>query len=202
MKPEHGLLWFDLETTGLDLGSSTILEVGWVLTDLNLVMLHDPQNRYPSQWEPHPDFLKNEEADDFVRQMHTASGLWTAREQAIETGQVWSLKEIQRQIIQDCRTWLTDDAAVTLAGSGVSSYDLPLIRRDMPDLLDVLTYYTHDISQVERFLQVRLGSMRGSSKSAVHRVIPDIQHSLKVAKVIRKHIPESLVSEIMEELQS
>jgi len=190
----------DLETTGLDTDECTILEVGWVVTALDCVPIASViQNVYP--WSNAPDtFLYHEQADDFVRQMHNASGLWEARRRADDIGLIVSAKEIQRRVLYDAREHLAEGGAVTLAGSGVSTFDLPLIRRDYPDIAGLVTYYTIDVSVVERYFQLRTGTIRGSSKSAIHRVVPDIENSLRVARTINDKVPMTLVSQVMEAL--
>ncbi|MBV8386502.1 MAG: oligoribonuclease, partial [Acidimicrobiia bacterium] len=71
------LVWMDLEMTGLDPGNDAIVEIATLVTDddLNVVaegpdlVVHQP-----------PDVLAR--MDDFVRKMHTKSGLLEAIEKS------------------------------------------------------------------------------------------------------------------------
>lgn len=201
MTYDHILLWIDLETTGLDTDACDILEFGWGITTL------DPSEVVAAPVSFYPDCDKDEEAlyvgtDDFVRQMHNESRLWMARQGAHKNGLLRSRNSITRMVLNDCRGAINQGGAVTVAGSGVSTFDMRLLKRDYPALFDFVTYYTMDISVIERYLSMRSGSMRGSSKSAAHRVVPDIMHSWHVAKVINAHIPIETCTNITEALHA
>ena len=63
------LLWLDLEMTGLDESIHRILEVAVVITDITL----RPHARYQAVVQQPPDALTH--MNDYVRQMHTKTGL-------------------------------------------------------------------------------------------------------------------------------
>ena len=182
---DHALLWMDFETTGLDHQKLFALEVGWAFTDLNFEVVPSTKsgiefsNFYPETGR-HPkddvDLCEN----DFVVQMHKASGLFASREAADD---LLPLYVIENLLMRDIRYVVGDEGAVTLAGSGVGTFDMTLIRRLMPRLAARITYYVIDTGTVERFAQiVSGGAMRGTSKSAAHRVIPDIKYSIDMAR--------------------
>src|SRR5262245_42637011 len=78
MRPgEDRLVWLDLEMTGLEVERDVIVEIGCLVTDAQLepldegidIVVHQP-----------PDVLAT--MNDYVRQMHTKSGLLVEIEQS------------------------------------------------------------------------------------------------------------------------
>src|SRR4029077_3986329 len=67
---EDRLVWIDLEMTGLDAEHDVIVEIACIVTDSNLVALDDG-----IQLVVHQDEATLARMDDFVRTMHTKSGL-------------------------------------------------------------------------------------------------------------------------------
>ena len=70
MTTSDPLVWIDCEMTGLDLGKDALIEVAVVVTDYELKPLGegiDVLIKPPAQ--------ALEQMNDFVRQMHTSSGL-------------------------------------------------------------------------------------------------------------------------------
>ena len=64
-----GLIWVDIETTGLDPQNDSMIELGIIITDFDLNII----DRDSWVIEPSPDHLAD--MDDVVRDMHTKSGL-------------------------------------------------------------------------------------------------------------------------------
>ena len=68
------LVWIDCEMTGLDLGADALIEVAALVTDFDLNVLGEGVDIVV---KPPPEAL--DQMDDFVRNMHTVSGLLDAR---------------------------------------------------------------------------------------------------------------------------
>lgn len=67
------IVWCDLETTGLDPKKGSILEIALVATDDNFNQIGDPFTAVVR-----PLHLRGVEvSDNYVREMHTKSGLWS-----------------------------------------------------------------------------------------------------------------------------
>src|SRR3954447_24996139 len=64
------LVWIDCEMTGLDLRADALIEVAALVTDFDLTVLGEGVDLVV---KPPTDAL--EQMDDFVRTMHTSSGL-------------------------------------------------------------------------------------------------------------------------------
>jgi oligoribonuclease (3'-5' exoribonuclease) len=194
----HLLLWFDLETTGLDERKESILEVGWGVTDLKLNWVVDPRSyliENEVEWgEPidittiqdsNPVFMptgvavNGKPVDKYVLGMHARSGLW----ESLQCGGLISIDAAEQTILSVLDSVGGRDAPmVTMAGSGVAQFDMRWVRQFMPLLYGRLTYYTIDMGGYERVDSVlRGGGMRPSRKNAAHRAVADIEFSHRLA---------------------
>jgi oligoribonuclease len=171
-------LWFDLETTGLDPWYDSILEVGLVVTNARLEEL--AVRRYlmhaPYRWDEtaHPDVLE----------MHRKSGLTADLDDPFNNFHYHAPVAVERQILHVIEPYL-EDGKIILAGSGVATFDLQVIKAQMPELAQRLTYYTLDIGVVRRYLQdicqVELPNLGPVS----HRALDDVFHHLDEARLFR-----------------
>jgi len=173
------LLWFDLETTGLDEKTEVILEVGWGITGFDLEWILEPISYLvdaniifqPTRVEV-KGLGKAHDVDPYVYKMHQQSGLW----QDLMDKKRLSLSEVERTILSVLN--INSKAKITMAGAGVAQYDMRWIKYHMPDLHARLTYYTIDTGIHERVESlVRRREIRGPSSTAKHRSVDDILQS-------------------------
>ncbi len=155
-------LWLDFETTGDNPSADSILEVGWFVTDHKLNCVHAgasclvlPHERWESMMIP------------VVKEMHDRNGLRTDILGAISGSNGQCLLHpsrveelIARDLEKVSEAWLPPDdleqpqqLEFVLAGSGISQLDMPFIKRKMPRLASMLSYFMLDIGQVRRFLR-------------------------------------------------
>lgn len=179
MTYEHVLLWFDLETTGLDEHSDYILEVGWGISDLDLNWIIEPSgelvHRPTLAIESNSVRIAGNQVDDFVYQMHCESGLWDDLAEQNRRGAL-SEPSIERSICR--RLDLLGAELVSMAGSGVSQFDMRWVAKWMPTLHRRLTYYSIDMGTFERTLSViTTGEMPPKRPGVAHRAVPDIEFS-------------------------
>jgi oligoribonuclease len=87
------LVWLDLEMTGLDVERETIVEIACIVTDSQLNLLDDGIDIVV-----HQDADSLARMDDFVRRMHTKSGLLPL----IGTSEV-SVAEAERRTLEYVR---------------------------------------------------------------------------------------------------
>jgi oligoribonuclease len=168
------LLWFDLETTGLDVDNDVILEVGWGVSDTAFEWSHHGGPRSMLTDLP----VEGVKIDPFVVEMHEQSGLWAD----LETDSRFPLDEIAATILRDVNSLAGAEDRVVMAGAGVSTFDLPWVRRHMSSLGERLAYFTIDVSVIERFSTlVTTGEFRSSSKAAKHRAVDDIRYAHALA---------------------
>ena len=186
------LLWFDLETTGLEVvspdgrdGPDEIIEVGWGLTTVDL-----------HQIAPNASLLVDNGftteqlqaiTPEFVLAMHAKSGLWDAcsRSEGFP-GIRQPLSSIERIILNIIDAQVDRDVPVTVAGLGVSTFDIPIIKKYMPSLARRVTYYPFDVSSFERVAQsLVMHEIRSTSKSAAHRAVADIEYAQDLVRKLQ-----------------
>lgn len=167
----HSLLWLDLETTGLDVESCVIVEVGVVVTDLRL------NQQAVASWlvDNGPVYRWEQGARDMARE----SGLLDS----LDGGPFYRLCDIEAEI----HGLLGTAETVTICGGGVGPFDMPLIRRWMPNLYARCTYWPLDASNVHRFLTVICGLEETFPfrPAKNHRALGDALGSLEQARQIR-----------------
>lgn len=177
------LLWIDLETTGLPKGNDYsgihILEVGAILTDLNLNKM-DGYTEVIGMTQEAAEAIRS---NDIVREMHKTSGLLV---ESVESQ--FTLDEAEASLVDMLTEHGIKKGEVAIAGSGVTAYDFPIIKEKMPLLANMLTYYSYDIGIFRRMFKavaprdvVDPGKHRyGDAK--VHRAMSDIEDHLGEAK--------------------
>lgn len=161
--PEY-LLWLDFETPGLK--DTHPIEVAAVLTradDFTQIAGYQAlldTDSMPWVWE--------------ALEMHTESGLlndWTLARQRHEL-----TKDAQHRIAD--MMVRADVYSATLAGSGVGTFDLPIIKREWPRLAGMLTYHVHDVGVMRRAYRRATGHDLTERTEPVHRAMADVQQSL------------------------
>lgn len=170
-------MWFDLETTGLDEKTEVILEVGWGITGLDLEWIIEPKSYLIDNGQI-AQFV-----DPFVVDMHNKSGLWDA----LQREHTMLLAEAERTIMSVLD--INPKSKVTMAGSGVSQFDMRWIAHHMPTLHGRLTYYQIDIGSYERVdTLLSKSEIRSSRSAAEHRAVADIVYSHNWAQRQRQFI--------------
>ena len=121
---ESRLIWIDCEMTGLDIFHDELCEVSVVPTDFNLKVLDDGIDLVIK-----PSDAAVAHMNDFVRNMHTSSGLvdeWNKNGLPLE--------EAQKQVVEYVKRFLPEHGKAHLAGNSVGS-DKKFLDRYMPDLM-------------------------------------------------------------------
>jgi oligoribonuclease (3'-5' exoribonuclease) len=134
--------WFDCETTGLDPLGDTVLEVAWCFTNEDLELLTPIRQRFTkimappsgrnarfrSIVDPSDDADWAENVGEFVRNMHTDSGLrdaWIKTDAERPYRVLRHPQDLVRLVHEDFELidlWRAEDRLV-LAGAGVSHFD-------------------------------------------------------------------------------
>ena len=162
------LIWIDCEMTGLDLATDALVEIAVLVTDSDLnvigegvdVVIHATQGQLDSM-------------NEFVKNMHTASGLITQIPSGI------SVSAAEELILQYLQTAGTEPGKSPLAGNSVS-VDRNFIARDMPKLNEYLHYRTIDVSSIKELARRWHPKTYFASpvKTGNHRALGDIQDSI------------------------
>ena len=129
------LIWIDCEMTGLDIfGGDELVEVSVVPTDFDLNVLDEGVDYVIKPSQKAVDHM-----NDFVRAMHTRSGLINEWEHGL------SLDEAQAKVIEYVRKFTPAGVKPLLAGNTIGS-DKKFLDHYMPELMENLHYRTIDVS--------------------------------------------------------
>jgi oligoribonuclease len=172
------IVWIDCEMTGLSLEHDALIEVAALVTDFELNQLGDGVDLVIK-----PPAAALEQMDDFVRDMHTTSGLLEQLDRGI------SLEDAQNQVLAYVREWVPEPRKAPLGGNTVGT-DRNFLARDMPDLEAHLHYRIIDVSSIKElsrrwYPRVYFNSPR---KSGGHRALADIRESIAELRYYREAV--------------
>jgi oligoribonuclease len=174
---EH-LVWIDCEMTGLDPELDCLVEVAVVITSSDLEVL-DPG--LDVVIKPRPDSLKN--MSDFVRQMHTTSGLINEFENGLE------LADAEVVILDYIKRFIPDARTAPLAGNSIGT-DRMFLNRYMPALDQHLHYRNIDVSSIKELSRRWYPRVyfQLPKKTGDHRALADILESIQELRYYRKTV--------------
>lgn len=168
-----GLLWPDVETTGLDPATGHVLEYALAITDNELRVIDTFEVVVGHR------NVRNYAMSDVVRRMHENNGLFDAcerspftLEEAEAIGLVWMAKH---GIKPDPNG--RDDVGPYMAGSS-PQFDRGFMMRHLPQLQRCFHYRNIDMTTLRYFF----GSEKNSS---IHRALPDV---LQNVEDLRRHV--------------
>ena len=169
------IVWVDCEMTGLDLVHDALVEVAAVVTDSELNVLGEGVDVVIA---PPPEALA--QMGDFVRTMHTTSGLLPELERGV------TLADAQAQVLEYVRTWVPDPGKAPLAGNSVGT-DKAFLERDMPELVGHLHYRIVDVSSIKELARRWYPRVYFASpeKNGGHRALADILESIDELRYYR-----------------
>ena len=169
------LVWIDCEMTGLDLGADALIEVAALVTDFELnvigegidVVIKPPQEAI-------------DQMDEFVRNMHTVSGLLAE----LDNGA--TMQEAEEQVLGYIRQHCADGSRPPLAGNTVAT-DRSFLVRDMPTLESFLHYRIVDVSSIKELSRrwYPRAYFNSPAKTGNHRALADIQESIEELRYYR-----------------
>ena len=169
------IVWVDCEMTGLDLSADALVEVAVVVTDSELVPLDDGIDVLVA-----PPDAALAQMGDFVRTMHTTSGLL---DQLVDGT---TLADAQAQVMAYVRRWVPDSGRAPLAGNSVGT-DKTFLDRDMPELVQHLHYRVIDVSSIKELARRWYPRVYFASpeKHGGHRALADILESIDELRYYR-----------------
>ena len=169
------LAWIDLEMTGLDTANHTIVEIAVLMTDSNLAVIDDGIDLviYAT-----PEELAK--MDDFVRTMHTKSGLLPQIENSTR-----SLADAGTQVLEYLRARVTERSA-PLCGNSIG-VDRRFLDRYLPEVDQYLHYRSVDVSSFKEVCRRWNPSVsKGApAKKSTHRALDDIRESIEEMRYYR-----------------
>jgi oligoribonuclease len=169
------LVWIDCEMTGLDLGADALIEVAALVTDFELNVLGEGVDVVV---KPPQEAL--DQMDEFVRNMHTVSGLLEELDNGV------TLREAEEQVLAYIREHCPDGSRPPLAGNTVAT-DRAFLQRDMPELESFLHYRIVDVSSIKELARrwYPRAYFNSPPKTGNHRALADIQESIEELRYYR-----------------
>ena len=169
------LVWIDCEMTGLNLEKDALIEVAALVTDFELNVLGDGVDVVV---KPPQEAL--DQMDEFVRSMHTSSGLLDVLDQG------FTLQEAEAQVLAYVKEHCADGSRPPLAGNTVAT-DRSFLARDMQTLESFLHYRIVDVSSIKELSRrwYPRAYFQSPPKSGNHRALADIQESIEELRYYR-----------------
>ncbi|MGY6500024.1 MAG: oligoribonuclease [Acidimicrobiales bacterium] len=163
------LAWMDLEMTGLDPAKNVIVEIATILTDDDLQIIAEGPDLVVHATE---DQLAG--MDDFVRNMHTRSGLLPL----IESSTI-SLAEAGDATLAFLKEHIAEPRSVPLCGNSIGT-DRRFLAVHLPEIEEFLHYRSVDVSTIKELARRWNPSIvKGAPEKATsHRALDDIRESI------------------------
>lgn len=176
------LIWIDLEMTGLDPETDTIIEIATIVTDKNLNELAEGPVLAIRQTQARLDGM-----DEWNTRQHAASGL-AARALASD----FSLSDAESATLEFLRDW-TEEGASPMCGNSICQ-DRRFLAREMPELERYFHYRNLDVSTLKILAQAWAPSIaQGFSKESLHLALSDIRDSIEELSWYRESLFDSSV---------
>ncbi len=172
------IVWIDCEMTGLSLTDDALVEVAALVTDFELNQLGDGVDVVIR-----PPEAALEQMGDFVRNMHTSSGLLDELDAGV------TLEEAQQRVLDYVREWVPEPRKAPLGGNTVAT-DRGFLARDMVELEEWLHYRIIDVSSIKELSRrwYPRAYFSAPSKSGGHRALADIRESIAELRYYREAV--------------
>jgi oligoribonuclease len=165
--------------TGLDVEQHVIVEIACIVTDPDLAALDDGIDLVV-----HQDAEAMARMDDFVRKMHTKSGLLVEIEKATV-----DVPSAQTQVLKYIRRHVPVAGVAPLCGNSIG-VDRRFLDRGLPELDQYLHYRSIDVSSLKELCRRWYPEIytRRPGKSEQHRALDDIRESIEELRFYREHL--------------
>mgnify|MGYP002152415541 FL=1 len=162
-------MWLDAEMTGLDLEVDELVEIAVLITDYQLNIQDEGFHVVIS-----PSEAALEQMGDFVRQMHTDSGLLEELSDGI------SLAEAETQLMDYLLQHVPEPQSAPLAGNTIGT-DRAFVQRYLPRVHEHLHYRNIDVSTIKELTRHWFPRMyfQAPEKNGGHRALADIRESIR-----------------------
>jgi oligoribonuclease len=164
------LAWIDLEMTGLDPARHTIVEIASLVTDDDLAVVEEGPDLVV-----HASAAELADMDEYVRAMHTRSGLLAEVESSGLT-----LADAGAQTLAFLQQHIPEAGTVPLAGNSIGT-DRRFLAALLPEIEDFLHYRSVDVSTVKELCRRWRPDVYKAApvKKGGHRALQDIRESVE-----------------------
>ncbi|MEY4434475.1 MAG: hypothetical protein RIR16_515 [Actinomycetota bacterium] len=172
------LVWIDCEMTGLNLEKDTLVEVAVVITNSELEIIDEGIDVVI---KPTDQSLEN--MSEFVRQMHTDSGLIDELENGV------SLEAAQEIVLEYIKQFVPNAKEAPLAGNSIGT-DRMFIQKYMPAVDSHLHYRNVDVSSIKELARRWYPRVyfQLPKKAGGHRALADILESITELRYYRESV--------------
>jgi len=172
------LVWIDCEMTGLDISVDELVEVAVVVTDYDLVPVHPG---FTIVINPDKSALDN--MGDFVRNMHTESGLIDEIPNGV------SLADAEYAVLEYILKYVPGVQTTPLAGNTIGT-DRAFLAKYMPRVDGHLHYRSVDVSSIKELARHWFPRVyfNAPAKNGGHRALADILESIRELDYYRKAV--------------
>ncbi len=164
--------------TGLDLAADALVEIACVITDRELNELDEGIDLII---KPPAEAL--DQMPEFVRQMHTTSGLLTELAYGITLG------EAQDQVLGYVVQHIREARKAPLCGNSIAT-DRAFLARDLPRLDEYLHFRMVDVSSVKELARrwYPRAYFASPAKKGGHRALADVRESIAELRYYREAV--------------
>ena len=172
------IVWIDCEMTGLSLDTDALVEVAALVTDYELTVLGDGVDVVIR-----PPDAALVQMGDFVREMHTGSGLLDQLADGI------TLEAAQTRVLDYVKEWVPEPRKAPLGGNTVAT-DRAFLARDMAELEAHLHYRIIDVSSIKELSRrwFPRAYFAAPTKTGGHRALADIRESIAELRYYREAV--------------
>ena len=174
---EDNLIWIDLEMTGLDPDTDSIIEIATLVTDKQLNLLAEG----PELAIRHP-LERLQAMDDWNRNTHTRSGLW---DRVLHS--TVDMAAAERATLDFLAAWVPAGKS-PICGNSICQ-DRRFLHRCMPQLERYFHYRNLDVSTLKELARRWSPPIaRGNAKASAHTAMADIRESVEELRYYRRHM--------------
>ncbi len=174
---DNNLIWVDLEMTGLDPDTDTVIEIATIVTDLNLNILEEgPVYAIQCAQE------KLDAMDEWNQTNHSASGLLERVKKSEHT-----MRSAETGTLAFLKQWINPEKS-PMCGNSICQ-DRRFMVRTMPELEQFFHYRNIDVSTIKELVRRWNPDIaNGFRKKNTHLALDDIRESIVELQLYRDKV--------------